>query len=54
MCAPEQDDFTNAALVFEFLIYAENNAARTEERKKDKGNQVTVGWASVPLQTLAN
>jgi hypothetical protein len=42
----------NAALVFEFLIYAENSTALEEGRRCDKGNQVTVAWASVPLSSL--
>ena len=38
VCAPEQGDYKNAALVFEFIIYSENNTAQIEERKIDKAN----------------
>ena len=34
------------------MIYAQNSTAQEEERKLDKGNQVTVAWASAPLSSL--
>jgi len=52
LCSNEDGNNPNAALVFEFLIYGENNSSKIEEEKVSKGNQVTVGWMSVPLETL--
>ena len=55
VAVPNHVDNPNAALVFEFLIYGENNNpdAGEGEKRNDKGNQVTVGWASIPLHKLS-
>lgn len=55
VAVPNHVQNPHAALVFEFLVYGENNslAMSDEGKRNDKGNQVTVGWASIPLHTLS-
>ena len=50
--ASDQLENVNASLVIEFIIYGNNTMAIDPVERKEKSNQITVGWSHISVPKL--